>query len=258
LIARLPDVAAAYLLVDSSPKFLRLALEKLRAEERVAFRLIRYLREEARLQMLDEVVPKSMIGTFDVVTSTNAIHLYYGLEDTLRSWGRALKSGGHAFVQSGNIRNPEARPGSWIIDETVEHVHTAALAIVQSDDRYARFASLGDAARMAAHDDVRRKFFLPVRPLSHYVEAFERSGFEVVSVEARPITARVDEWNDFLAAYHEGVLGWAGGTRRVDGRDPDDDTVALRLSLLRDALRRVFDDKPEFTASWTYLTCRKP
>src|SRR5262245_58786312 len=43
LITRLPAVEAGYLLVDSSPKFLRLALEKLRSDQRVGFRLIRFL-----------------------------------------------------------------------------------------------------------------------------------------------------------------------------------------------------------------------
>ena len=46
LLHRLPARQAGYLLVDSSPKFLRLALEKLRAEPRTAFRLIHFLRAE--------------------------------------------------------------------------------------------------------------------------------------------------------------------------------------------------------------------
>src|SRR6202140_1933541 len=41
--------------VDASPKFLRCALERFRSDERVAFRLIRWIKAENRLQTLDEV-----------------------------------------------------------------------------------------------------------------------------------------------------------------------------------------------------------
>ena len=257
ILAALPAVAADYLLVDSSPKFLRLAVDKLGGDPRVAFRLIRFLRDARRLELLDEVVPASLMGGFDALTSTNAIHLYYDLPDTLASWRRALRGGALAFVQSGNVRNPDAPAGSWIIDETVERVHRAAVARARDDVRFRRFADvLGDPARMRAHDEVRVKYFLPVRPLGHYTAALEAAGFAIVAVEARPIEARVDEWFQFLAAYHDGVLGWAGGTRRVEGADPDDETVALRLELIRASLDDLFAGAPTFVAAWTYLTCR--
>jgi ubiquinone/menaquinone biosynthesis C-methylase UbiE len=107
LLRRVPKLAAGLLLVDASPKFLRLALEKLGKDERVAFRWIRYLKEQKRLERLDEVVPEGFQA--DAIASTNAIHLYYGLDETLGSWRKVLKQGGRAFVQSGNIRNPAAR-----------------------------------------------------------------------------------------------------------------------------------------------------
>src|SRR5262245_17788381 len=67
------------IIVDSSPKFLRLALDKFHDDSRVAFRLIRYLKQQDRLEYLDEVVPPGA----DALVSTNAIHLYYGLPATL-------------------------------------------------------------------------------------------------------------------------------------------------------------------------------
>ncbi|HEX5136894.1 MAG TPA: class I SAM-dependent methyltransferase, partial [Planctomycetota bacterium] len=146
LVRRVPQLAAGLLLVDSSPKFLRLALEKLGHDGRVAFRWIRYLKEERRLQKLDEVVPEGFVA--DAIASTNAIHLYYGLDETLRSWKKVLRKGGRAFVQSGNIRNPSAAPGEWIIDETVEAIHRAALAIVTDGSRWARYRGV---ANMAAY-----------------------------------------------------------------------------------------------------------
>src|SRR5689334_19090201 len=118
LLHRLPDRQVGYLLVDSSPKFLRLALEKLGREPRVAFRLIEYLKAAKRLQFLQEVLPPAIVGHVDGLVSTNAVHLYYDLGDTLRSWHAALRPGGRVFVQSGNIANPDAAPGTWIIDAT--------------------------------------------------------------------------------------------------------------------------------------------
>jgi len=61
LLERLPGRQFGVLIVDSSPKFLRMAVEKLGDRERVAFRLIRFLREERRLQRVDEVVGPALL-----------------------------------------------------------------------------------------------------------------------------------------------------------------------------------------------------
>src|SRR4030095_5484884 len=103
LLRRTGHLGVGIVLVDSSPKFLRVALEKFRGERRVAFRWIRYLKELRRLEFVDEVLGKDLVARgADVLASTNAIHLYYDLDDTLRSWTRALKPGAWVFVQSGN------------------------------------------------------------------------------------------------------------------------------------------------------------
>jgi SAM-dependent methyltransferase len=259
LLHRHPAQRVGYLLVDSSPKFLRLALEKLRAEPRVAFRLIAYLKAEQRLHSLEEVLPPTMLGAVDTITSTNAVHLYYELLDTLRSWHRTLRPGGRAFVQSGNIRNPDAAPGTWIIDATVGQIDVMARVLVREREEYARFLpALDDDTRMRAYEQLRDKFFLPVRPLDYYLDELRAAGFSILDVAARSIQAEVADWYEFLAAYHEGVLGWAGGSRRVDGADPTEDVVALRLALIREALDRIFDNRPSFEACWTYITAEKP
>jgi len=259
LLHRVPELQAGALLVDSSPKFLRLALEKLGPDPRVAFRLITYLKAEKRLQFLEEVLPSSLLGRFDAIASTNAIHLYYDLGDTLRSWHGALRPGGRAFVQSGNIDNPDAPPGTWIIDATVGQIDLAARALVLDDPTYAPFrAALDDAPRMERYEALREKFFLPVRPLVFYLDQFRAAGFAIADVTARAFEAEVADWYDFLAAYHEGVLGWAGGSRRVDGADPSEEGVALRLRLMRAALDEIFAGKTSFQASWTYVTAERP
>lgn len=250
---------AGSVLVDSSPKFLRLALEKLRDDPRIAFRLIRYLKPERRLQLLDEVLPvQDLGGPLDALVSTNAVHLYYDLPDTLASWARLVRPGGHVFVQSGNLDNPDAPEGSWIIDETVHAIHAAAVELVREDAAWADWRPvLDDAERMAGHDRLRNKFFLPVRPLSFYVDALGDAGLPVRGVETARIEARVDEWYAFLAAYHEGVLGWVGGSRRVEGTEPTPEAVEQRLALIRAAMDRIFAGSDTFDCCWTYLTATR-
>ena len=254
LLAALPDAELGILIVDASPKFLRVALDKLGGDERIAFRLIRYLKDERRLQTVQEVVEAPLLDRgVDAVSSTNAIHLYYDLDETLRSWRQVLRPGRRAFVQSGNIGVPELEAGSWIIDETVEAINAAAEEIVRTDDRYAPYRDgLEDPDRRAAYDELRRKFFLPVRPLAYYVGALERAGFRVESVEHRTIAADTAEWTAFLGAYHEGVLGWVGGSERIEGAAPTEAAIRDRLPLLRESVDRVFGGG-SFDAVWTYI-----
>ena len=250
LLDELGDARIRILIVDASPKFLRVALDRLGGDERVAFRLIRFLDGERRLQTLQEALePPLLERGVDAVVSTNAIHLYYDLDETLRSWRAILRPGGHAHVQSGNIGVADLAGGAWIIDETVEAISAAAERIVGADDRWAAYRDRIGDPRYAA---LRRKFFLPVRPLGHYLEALERAGFTVESVEHRTIEARTSDWTDFLAAYHEGVLGWVGGSERVEGVAPGEQAVADRLELLGLAADAVFA-APAFDAVWTYL-----
>lgn len=257
LLDRLGPRDVGVVIVDSSPKFLRLALEKFREEPRMAFRLIRYLRDEKRIERLNEVLSETMLERgVDGIVSTNAIHLYFGLAETVRAWREVLRPSGRLFIQSGNIGKDELPDDEWIIDETVEVIHRRAMEIVASGDRWAAHrAALGDTESMAAHDALRRKYFLPVRPLEHYLETLRTEGFDVISVRHRRIPARVSEWYDFLSVYHEGVLGWVGGAEKVTGTPADDATIRDRLDLMREAMDSVFGDAFEFGASWTYITC---
>jgi len=254
LLTALSDLDFGILIVDASPKFLRVALDKLGGDERVGFRLIRYLKEERRLEIVQEVVGEPLRERgVNAIASTNAIHLYYDLDDTLRSWHDLLVPGGRAFVQSGNIGVPELPAVCWIIDETVDAINVAAAELVREDERYAAYrGGLSDPERVAAYEELRRKFFLPVRPLEHYVEALEGAGFRIRELAHVPVEARTAEWTDFLATYHEGVLGWVGGSERIEGAPPTEEALGDRLRLLREAVRRVFGG-PTFQAVWTYI-----
>jgi len=259
LLARPEAEGMGVLIVDSSPKFLRLALERSHHDPRVGYRLIQFIKSERRLQRLDEVVDKSVWERgLDAISSTNAIHLYYGLDDTVKGWFNILKPGGVAYIQSGNIRNPDADEGTWIIDETVEHIHRAAVSIVKEDDQYADLSPLlDDADYMQKHQVLRQKYFLPVRPLETYTTAMEAAGFELVDVQRRSIEARVDEWHSFLAVYHEGVLGWLGGAEKITGRKVPEPVIERRRALMRRAMDKIFSGRETFDANWTYIRCKK-
>lgn len=261
-IQRFFDAAGArrvgFVNVDSSPKFLRLSLEKTRDDERVAFRLIRYLKDEQRLQYVDEVLGREMLARgFDAVVSTNAVHLYLDLDGTFRSWARVVRPGGRAFVQSGNVRVPGPEDGAaWIIDDTVEAIAAAAVDIARRDPAFARHVAALDA-RAAAYEKHRRKVFPPVRDLDHYVRALEAAGFRVERTVSRVVEARTEDWQQFVGVYHDAVVGWVGGSEKVDGRAPSAEDVAARGDLMRRAAERVFAGAPRFRAAWTYITARR-
>jgi SAM-dependent methyltransferase len=254
---RIFDRQVGMLVVDSSPKFLRVALDKFGDEERVAFRLLRWLKEQKRLELLEEVIgPELLVCKADAIASTNAIHLYRDLPDTLASWARVLRPSGRVFVQSGNIRNPQARPSEWILDETVWAIHEIATGLVRNDPRYAAYRPLlDDEARMQAHVAYRDQVFLPVRSLEHYQHCLEEAGFTVEEVTARSIDARVEDWFEFLSAYHEAVLGWLGSSVKVDGEAPSKEAVTDRLALIRHAMDTLFGGREAFRCCWTYINC---
>ena len=245
------------IIVDSSPKFLRLALEKFKNEPRMAFRHIRFIKEEKRLERVDEILGTEILKRgVDGVISTNAIHLYFNLATTLRAWHSVLRPWGRIFIQSGNIKNPEIPDDEWIIDETVEVIHVKAMDIVKSHDSFQQYSAvLDDAEYMSAHDALRKKYFLPVRPLEYYLDALRTEGFEVTTVRHQRIPARVSEWYEFLSVYHEGVLGWVGGAERIVGKSAAEEVIGDRLAILRLAMEKVFNNAFEFGASWTYITC---
>ena len=65
--------------------------------------------------------------------------------------------------------------------------------------------------------------------------------------------AHVDQWYEFLSAYHEGVLGWVGGSSRVEGREPSPEAVADRHELIRKVMEAIFQGRQNFQTVWTYI-----
>ncbi len=256
---RIFDRRAGILIVDSSPRFLRVAVEKFAADPRVAFRLLRFLKEEKRLQRIHEVLSPSLLERgVDTIACTNAVHLYTDLEETVSAWASVLRPGGKLFINSGNIRNPRAKPSQWILDETVWVINDLADGIVRSDPRYAAYRSvLDDVERMASHSAFRNRVFVEPRRLDFYLNILRSAGFQIEGVAERNIRARVDDWYEFLSAYHDAVLGWVGGNEKIDGRAPTAEAIADRLSLIRQAIDTLFSGRTEFDACWTYLNCTR-
>ncbi len=256
---RIFDRQVGALIVDAGAKFLRVAHDKYQDDPLVAMRLLRYIREEKRLQTLDEVLePALRKRGVDVIAVANAIHLYPNLAEVAGMWNRALRPGGKVFVCTGNLRNPRAAPGEWILDETVWVINDIAEGLVRSDPRYAHYRPiLDDTARMQAHATTRDRVFLKPRTLEEYTRTLTAAGLTVTDVGEETIVADVTEWFEFLAAYHDAVLGWVGGTRKLDGAEPTAEAVADRLAIMRAAMDTIFGGRRTFNACWTYLTCVK-
>ncbi|MEU1598542.1 methyltransferase domain-containing protein [Streptomyces sp. NPDC005708] len=245
--------------VDASPKFLRVALETSRNDERVAFRLLKWLKDEQRLQLLDEVVEQPLLDQgAQVLVSANAIHLYNNLAETLTSWTHILRPGGLALICSANLRNPNCRPGDWIIDETVAKVNEIAAELVAREPAFEEYRDvLEDGQRMASHAKLREKVFVPVRPLAEYLDTFTDTGFSVLHTFTSTIHARVDEWCELLQTYHDGVLSWVGGSSKVEGQPPTEKAIKDRHFLIRYGLEKLFPGQDAFPCNWTYITCRR-
>ena len=206
-----------------SPKFLRLALEKL-GGERGRVPADQFLRAEKRLQLLEEILPPSVVGRFDAIASTNAVHLYYDLGDTLRSWLGALRPGGRAFVQSGNILNPDAPPA---LDHR-RHRRADRSGRPRAGPRAATPTGRSAPRSTTRADGGVRGAAREVLPAGAAAGLLPRRAARAPASRSPRWRAgrsrpRSTDWYEFLAAYHEGVLGWAGGSRRVDGADPTDE-----------------------------------
>ena len=256
---RIFDRRVGVLIVDAGAKFLRVAHHKYHDDPLVAMRLLRFIREEKRLQRLDEVLESELYERgVDTIAVANAIHLYPNLSEVAEAWNAVLRPGGKVFICSGNLRNPRAAPGEWILDETVWVINDIAEGLVRSNPKYAKYRPvLDDTARMAAHAKTRDRVFLKPRTLDEYTRTLTAAGLPATEVSEETIVADVTEWFDFLTAYHDAVLGWVGGTRKLDGADPTPEAVADRLAIMREAMDVIFGGRQTFNACWTYITCTK-
>lgn len=116
---------------------------------------------------------------------------------------------------------------------------------------------LDEEERLRAYLDYRDRVFLAPRPLEYYLDVLRAAGFDVAEVTERTIEAEVEEWYEFLAAYADAVLGWVGGSDKVDGQGASAEAAADRLRLLRESLAVIFGGSPTFDCCWTYISARR-
>ena len=149
---RIFDRAVGTIVVDASAKFLRVAHEKYKDDPRFAARLLRFIKEEKRLQSLDEVLgPEMLERGVDAIAAVNAIHLYPDLDEVAVGVGAGAEAGRAACSSTpATCATRSAKPGEWILDETVWVINDLAESLVRSDPRYAQYrAVLDDTERMA-------------------------------------------------------------------------------------------------------------
>ena len=99
--------------------------------------------------------------------------------------------------------------------------------------------------------------FLAPRPLQFYLDSLEAAGLQVEGVREETIEASVDDWYELMRTYHEAVLGWIGGSEKVDGHPPSPRAVKDRLALIRHSMDILFGGRKDFRACWTYITCQR-
>jgi len=246
------------LMMDSSPKYLKLSYDKFGSNYKFFFRLMKYLKEENRLQTIDESMGEDYKELLDGIICTNAIHLYPTISDTIKSWNKLLVKGGKLLINSGNIYNPLMGADTKLIDQTVNEISKLSFDIVKENPKYFKYIDLiEDFEYINKHNTLKDKYFLPIRPINFYTDEIIKNGFKIVEVKTIDVGAKVDEWFDFLKVYHEGVLGWIGGVNKITGVDPKENEVEDRIDIIKIALNKMFNNKNDFKACWNYIICEK-
>lgn len=246
------------LMLDSSPKYLKLSYEKFHRNYKFFFRLIKFIKEENRLQTIEESIGTKSSELLDGIVCSNAVHLYPNIEDTIKSWYNILVKGGKLLINSGNILNPNMDSSSVLIDQTVNDIAKISYDIVTNNPKYSKYVDLiQNFEYINKHDKLRDKYFLPIRPIDFYTEELTRNGFKMIEVKTENIEARVDEWFDFLKVYHEGIIGWIGGSKKITGIEPTEEEINDRIEIIKTALNIIFENNNDFKACWNYIICEK-
>ena len=246
------------LMMDSSPKYLKLSYDKFGNNYKFFFRLMKYLKEENRLQTIDESMGKDYKELLDGIICTNAIHLYPTISDTIKSWDKLLVKGGKLLINSGNILNPSMDSESKLIDQTVNEIAKLSYRIVKETPKYSKYSDLiNDVYYIKKHDSLRDKYFLPVKNIEYYTDEILKNNFKILEIKTINIDAKVDEWFEFLKVYHEGIISWVGGANKITGVEPKKDEVEDRIDIIKLALNEMFNNNNDFKACWNYIICEK-
>lgn len=245
--------------VDVSPKYLRLVADKFRHDDRVSLRLQKRVDTEGQFQCVDEVVGDVFLNRgIDILTSTNAVHLYPNIADTFQSWHRVLRRDGLALVSTGDMSNPK-RPGSdWRLHDTVAAVSEFAREVVRTEARFEKYRHIiDDTAVMSAYEEMRRRVYPPIKPIDLYLDALSEAGLKPLHHFEGWIDISTAELTDALLPYHDVILGWIGGSQHVEGKLPSQGALRDRFFLIKYCVDKFYAAQHNFRCPWTYITCRK-
>ncbi len=241
------------IMMDASLKYLRLAYEKFKDNPNYSFRLLDLKKG------IEESLVDNLEGKLDGIVSTNAIHLYPTIDETIKSWNGLLKKGGKLLINSGNIDNPKMKtPTSFLIDQTVNQIFNLSIDIVKNNKTYHQYLDkLSDISYMEKYVELKDRYFLPIRNIDYYTDSLYKNGFVIKELKTIDIKANVKEWFDFLNVYDEGILGWIGGVQKVTGEIANLTDIQNRLDIMEEALNMIFNNQKNFNASWNYIICEK-
>ena len=171
---RIFDRRIGVLIVDASAKFLRVALEKYQDDPRVALRLLRFSRRRSGCSRST----RCSTG----VSSAASTRSRRERDPPLPGPRRGRSAPGCACCAPaatssstrGNIRNPRAKPGEWILDETVWVINDLAEGLVRTDPHYAPTATCSTTPSACRPTlAYRDRVFLQPRPLDYYIDALD-------------------------------------------------------------------------------------
>ena len=145
-----------------------------------------------------------------------------------------------------------------LIDQTVNEISKLSFDIVRNNSKYNKYVDLiSDFDYINKHNTLRDKYFLPIRPINFYTDELIKNGFKIVEVKTIDVDAKVDEWFDFLKVYHEGIIGWIGGSKKITSVEPSEDEINDSIDIIKLALTEMFNNQNDFKACWNYIICEK-
>lgn len=244
---------------DISPKFLRVSIDKFRDDYRVALRLMKRLDEGKKFQSIDEVLGVTLLGRgIDVLTSTNAIHLYPNLLETVESWHRVLRANGLLLINSGDIANPERTGNDWRLHDAVVHLNEIAQELVRTEPAFERYReAVEDSELMAAYTKWMKEVYPPSKPVDIYLDSLSDVGFRTLHYFEHTIEITVNELSDAIFPYHDVVLGWIGGCQKIEGYPPSRAALRDRLFLIKYSIERLYGKDSYLRCPWVYITCKR-
>ena len=170
---RIFDRQVGMLIVDSSPKFLRVALDRFRGDERVAFRRLHYLKDERRLEYVDEVARLAFPRRRPPRLDERDPPLRRPRRHAARRGRACCGPGGRVRINSG--QPPQPARGRERVDHRRDGLRRArgrdrARPHRSALRRLPRPCST-TSERLQAYLDWRDRVFLAPRPLDYYLDA---------------------------------------------------------------------------------------